>query len=313
MTPSHRTATDQLRSRIRGPVLPIPTPFTVDLVVDLDATQRYVGWLVEEGVTTVITTIGTSRFNLLSREEILDFNAAVAAAAGNAVAIVANGPVGDAAEGGRFAEHAQKCGADALLVYFPERHYGDDNTFEYFATVAAAVDLPVLIHEMPMRNGLGAGSHPYSLELIDRLLEIDNVIGLKEEALDVAHSQRVVREFVDRAVVVGAGGGMSRYLERDFAFGASAYLGGIGNFVPAIEHEFFAAMHAGECARAEQIVTEVERDFFAAAVPMGWHPALKRAMALKGLMPPYERGPMKNLSAQEEAALAAVMQRHHWL
>ena len=59
---------ETLRSRIVGPVFPIVTPFTADGVqVDHAALASYTDFLVRSGVCTVMTTVGTSRFNLLSQ------------------------------------------------------------------------------------------------------------------------------------------------------------------------------------------------------------------------------------------------------
>lgn len=82
-------------------------------------------------------------------------------------------------------------------------------------------------------------------------------------------------------------------------WGQPAYLVGIGNFVPTVELEFYAALKKGDYRKARHIVFEKEEPFFDAAVKVGWHLALKEAMESVGLMDAWERKPMGRM-AQED-------------
>lgn len=294
---------------VSGPVIPLPTPFTREYSVDYAAMENYVSFLAGAGIKNVMTTVGTSRYNLLSDEEIMQLNKAVVnAGKGKLVTMVANPPVGSLARAVDFAKHAESIGADFFLAYYPERFYGEENTFRFFETINNVLNKThILIHEMPMRNGLGGGQVQYSLELLEKLLTLPNVAGFKEEALDAEYSNKIVERFHDKAVIIGAGGGMSRYLLRDHQRGAKAFLGGIGNFLPSLELEFFEAITNGNRAKAEEIVNNTELPYFNEVVPMGWHPTLKAALAVKKLMPPYERPPMIEISGEALEKLKNVM------
>ncbi|MEZ4720764.1 MAG: dihydrodipicolinate synthase family protein [Flavobacteriales bacterium] len=299
---------------VKGPVIPLPVPFNQDYTVDYKGLEKYVDFLATSGIPNVMTTVGTSRFNLLSWDEIKKVNEAVVRGASKrCVTIVANPTTGGVASAIDFGKHAAEIGADFYLLYFPERHYGEENTFTFFKEVASAINIDILIHEMPMRNGLGPGSVQYSIDLLHRLLAIDNIVGFKEEALDKDYSSKILSEVADKSIIIGAGGGMSRYLTRDFDYGVRAFLGGIGNFQPELELEFYNSLTSGNRERAEQIVNTIELPYFESVVPMGWHPSLKGALALKGLLTKYERPPMKQMSEEEISALRIVMTQNKWL
>lgn len=300
--------------KVQGPVVPLPTPFTDSDEVDYDSLRDYVNFLVDHGIPNVMTTVGTSRFNLLVEDEILKVNETVVEAAGDkAITIVANPLTGGTKHAIEFAKHAEKIGADLFLAYFPERHYGEENTYRFFKKLAESVSIGILIHEMPKRNGLGPGSVHYSMNLLQRLFEIENIVGLKEEALDPEYSNEILDRFGKDEVIIGAGGGMSRYLYRDFERGAKAFLSGIGNFYPELELEFFQSITSGNMEKAKEIVEKKELPFFAKTVPVGWHPSLKAVLALKNLMPAHEREPMKDISKEELDVLSGALKDAGWL
>lgn len=300
--------------KIIGPVVPIPTPFNDDETVDYKSLEKYVNFLVDNGIKNIMTTVGTSRFNLLSQEEIKKVNEIVARTCGDkAVSIVANPSHGSQKDALEYAKHAKEIGADVFLLYFPDRHYGEDMVFDFFKSISNEVDIDILIHEMPLRNGLGGGQAHYSLNLLDRLFEIKNIIGLKEESLDANYSPKIVKRYAAEKAIIGAGGGMSRYL-RDYWLGATTYLAGIGNFQPEIELEFFDLMQKEKFKDAYKIVHDIEMPYFDTVVPMGWHLSLKEALELKGLIETAkERKPLVKVSKENSEILKETMKNNGWI
>ncbi|MAY83261.1 MAG: hypothetical protein CMP59_03930 [Flavobacteriales bacterium] len=297
---------------IRGTVIPLPTPFNEDESIDHESLAKYVKFLADSGIPNVMTTVGTSRYNLLSSDEIKAVNETVVKAAdGKMKTIVANPPFGRQEDAIEFAEHSKAIGADLFLAYYPERFYGEEYLLDFFGKISDAAGIGVLIHEMPMRNGLGGGSVQYPIETLHKLFDIPNVVGLKEEALDIAYSGTVVRELAKKAVIIGAGGGMSRYL-RDYWTGAQAFLGGIGNFQADVELDFFNAMQTKNYDKAYSIVHDVEIPLFQKILPFGWHPSLKAILSLRGHMKKYERKPMKESPEEERIALDKALKNNGW-
>jgi dihydrodipicolinate synthase/N-acetylneuraminate lyase len=288
------------KTLIKGPVIPIPTFFNKDESVNYDHLSNYVEYLSDSNIQTVMTTVGTSRYNLLSWEEIkLNNQALVRGCKNNTQSIVANPTTGGLKNTIEFGKHAQEIGADYFLIFFPERHYGEENTFNYFKTLNKELNIKLLIHEMPIRNGLGPGSNQYSIALLEKLFELENIIGLKEESLDPEYSNKIVEHFSNEYIIIGAGGGMSRYFFRDHERKALAYLGGIGNFKPELEIEFYNAMISGNINHAKDIVENIELKYFEKVVPLGWHPSLKIAIYLRGFGEIYERSPMVKLTNEQ--------------
>ena len=305
------TRFDELRSRIRGPVFPIPVPFTSDEAVDYNALRGYAQFLVAHEAPVLMVTVGTSRFNLLTRAEMLAINEVVVEAAAGRAVVVAAGPgpaSGSTRENVFFARHAREVGADAVLLVYPERWYGDDAVVGFFHDVAESADVGIMVHAVSMRDGFG-GVHARRMldaDLLSRIAEAPNVVGVKEENGDRAVYEAIFDRLNDRVPVIGAGGAMRRFIG-DARRGAYTYLVGIGSFRPDLAVAFYRAVMAGDDARAARIAATYEDPYFEAAVGYGWHRALKETMHILDVMPPFERAPLHRLSPDERRALAAIV------
>lgn len=301
---------DHIRSKLEGPVFPIPTPFTQDGAVDHDALAKYVDFLAGADVAALMSTVGTSRFNLLSFDEMKAVNATVAKAAkGRCIVILAGPMTGGTDTHVDFARHAEKAGGDAFIAFMPERYYGQDAVVEFFRAVSESVGIATMMHETPMRSGYG-GQLQYSLDLLDRLTDMPGVVGMKEECMDGGYAYLLHRRLAGKCGIIGAGS--KRLYMRDFHAGAKAYLVGLGNFFPQVAKDFHAAMKAHDIDRAHAIVRAYEDPFFDVAVGLGWHVALKETMHVLGLMPPFERAPLPRLDAGQRDKLAACIDKLGW-
>ena len=285
-----------IKHNIQGPVIPIPVPFNNDSSIDFKSLEDYIDFLSQFNLGGLMTTAGTTSFNLLSREEIFAVNETVCKLAKGRVPIIVGNPsYGDINSTVEFAVHAKNIGADYCIIYYPDRHYGDESIYDFFNKISKSVSQPLLIHEMPMRNGLGKGSVHYSIELLEKLFKLEMIKGIKEEALDPDYSNKIVKMFSSEVEIIGAGGGMSRFLDRDYGLGSKAFLGGIGNFNPQLEIEFYSLMMNNKVKDAKSIVETRELPLFKTVIPFGWHPSLKAMLSVKGFMKNINRKPMITL------------------
>ncbi|MCB2141097.1 dihydrodipicolinate synthase family protein [bacterium] len=301
--------------KIKGPVFPVPIPFNENGSVDLEGLKRYVLFLIDHGASTIMVTAGTSRFDVLTIEEMKTVNQVAAETAeGKAIVIVTtptNGPTSQAVD---FAMHAESVGADAILVIFPDRYYTDASVVKFFKDVAGSCSIGIMIHLKAIPAGkAGVGPHvQYSLQLVDQITEIENLVGMKEESLDQALSYKYSRNLSDKMVIIGGAGGMRDYLTK-FNWGQQAYLVGIGNFVPHLEERFYKSLVQGDLDIARKIIFKYEAPFFDVAVGAGWHLALKEAMAFFNLMKPWERPPLSRISQEEQNKIINLLRSIQWV
>lgn len=301
----------EFSQRIQGPVFPVLALFNENDSLDEQGIADYVEFLISQNVKNIMCTVGTSRYDVLTTDEMMRVNQIVVeATAKRAATIVTTPSYGPTSLAIKFAQHAAKIGADAIIGVYPDRYYGDETIVDFFKAITASSDIGVMVHEMPIRAGRSteAPAAHYSPKLLESIFNIDGMVGLKEESGDPQLIEYINKTYSRKVAVVGGRGGMNAYKSAT-QFGQQSYLVGIGNFLPKLELDFADHIAKGELDLAEKTINHIEKPFFDVTVKFGWHIALKAAMNIKGLCQPYERAPMRSLTSAENAELLSLMQK----
>ena len=286
------------RTEPRGVIPAIPTPFTVDgRSVDEDALRRVVRHVVDGGVHGIMTTGGTGEFPHLSRDERRRVAEVVADETDGAVPIFAGTAACSTLEALAFIEDAAGAGADAAILvppfYFP---LPDEMLHRFFEDVAAAGVLPVVVYNNPLYTGNAMGP-----SLIASLMEVDNVVGLKQSADDLGQLVEALR--------LADGSGRSLCTGIDSQFYAALCVGAKGIFstaaaiVPAqivsLWDRFQAGDHAGALAQ-HQLLQPLNR--FLEYDP-GYVSPTKEALEMMGVSCGPVRRPLPDFPESERPAL----------
>lgn len=173
----------------KGTGTALVTPFT-DTGIDYEGFGRLIDWQIENGVEFLVVLGTTGESPVVTeteREEIVKF--AVKRTAGRVPVVIGTGgnDTGHAVHNSRA---AGKLGADAVLVVTPYYNKpSQEGLFQHFKTVADAVDVPVILYNVPGRTGVNLLP-----ETVVRLSEVENVVALK----DASGSQAQVDETLRR-------------------------------------------------------------------------------------------------------------------
>ncbi len=229
-----------------GPVLTaMITPFDDHGRLDLDGAAALAEWLVAHGSDGVVVTGSTGEAATLTDDEQVEVWRAVRAALPHHTVIGGSG-VNDTRHAVELTGHAARAGLDAVLVVTPYYNRPSQAGLEaHFRTVAAATDLPVLLYDIPIRTG-----RKISTDLLLRLAEVDNIVGVKDAAGDPAESARLLAHAPD---------GFELYIGDDaltlplLSIGASGIIAVASHWAGRQLSELFAAWAAGDHARAREI------------------------------------------------------------
>ena len=160
-----------------GPVVTaMVTPFNENLEVNYDAAQALAELLVQTGSTGLVVSGTTGESPTLTHEEKVTLFRKVKEAVGNRAAVLAGTGTYDTEESVRLSQEAERAGVDGLLLVAPYYNRpSQEGLYQHFKTIAHAVDLPVMIYNIPGRTGVNV--EPGTLL---RLAEITNVVAVKE-------------------------------------------------------------------------------------------------------------------------------------
>ncbi len=163
-------------------VTAMATPFREDLSLDVEGARRLAAHLVDTGTETVLLSGTTGESPTLSSDEVSELVAAVRQEVGDRAKVMVGTGTNSTAKSVEATRRAEGDGADAVLVVTPYYNKPDQRGLvEHFTTVAEATRLPVIVYDIPGRTGREVS--------VDTLVtlgeEVDNVVGVKDAALDL--------------------------------------------------------------------------------------------------------------------------------
>jgi 4-hydroxy-tetrahydrodipicolinate synthase len=153
---------------LKGSLTALVTPF-LNGKLDQETFRSHVSWQIENG-TTGLVPVGTT---------VVEW--CIAEAKGR-VATLAGAGSNNTAEAIDLARHAEKAGADAILVVTP--YYNkptQEGLYQHFKAVNDAVGIPIIIYNIPPRSVVDM-----SVSTMARLYELKNIAGVKDATGNVA-------------------------------------------------------------------------------------------------------------------------------
>ena len=245
----------ELRERVRGGLIAaVPVPFDAAGKFHAKAQESYLRYMAEQPVAGVAVWAHTGRGLLLDsttahtvlrgwREALPDkiVVAGVGARPGES-------PDRATASAVEMAESAARFGADALLVYAPSwlrGHASSDELIVEHHQRVADVGLPLILFYLYE----AAGGINYSPAVLDDLLALPGVLGIKMATLDSVMtyqdvSRRLRARHADKLLITGE----DRFLGYSLRRGAGAALVGMGAVCCELQAELMRAHTDGDAA-----------------------------------------------------------------
>jgi len=172
-----------------GSLTALITPMAADGSVDFGAYARLIDWQIAEGTSGLVPVGTTGESPVLSHEEHKEVVEAAVAAARGRVPVMAGAGSNSTAEAIHLAQHAQKAGADAVLVVTPYYNKpSQEGLFRHYEAIAKAVTLPIFIYNIPGRSVIDM-----SVETMARLAQLPNIAGVKDATANLTRPLHTLR------------------------------------------------------------------------------------------------------------------------
>lgn len=149
------------------------TPMKADGSVDLEALKENVKYYMSVGCAGVCFSGSSGEHAFLTRQERIDGIKAIKEVIGNGKIIAGAGAQTTAATK-ELVQDVKDAGADCALVLSPIGNTDDDGMVAHFKELAK-VGIPLCLYNHPAATGINI-----TLELFERLIQIPEVIGMKE-------------------------------------------------------------------------------------------------------------------------------------
>ncbi|MBC9175540.1 4-hydroxy-tetrahydrodipicolinate synthase [Pseudoroseomonas ludipueritiae] len=230
----------------KGSLVALITPMAEDGSLDAKAFQEFCEWQIAEGTQGLIPVGTTGESPTLSHDEHRRVVELCVEAAGGRVPVIAGTGSNSTDEAIELTRHAKEAGADAALIVTP--YYNkptQEGMFLHFTAIADAVDLPVIVYNIPGRSVVDM-----SVETMARLAKHPNIVGVKDATANLA------RPLHTRAAI---GPDFCQLSGEDHTALAFLAAGGHGcisvtaNIAPRLCAEMHAAWAAGNFAEAMAI------------------------------------------------------------
>jgi 4-hydroxy-tetrahydrodipicolinate synthase len=281
-----------------GALSAIVTPFR-DGEVDERALRDHIEWQIQSGIDGIVPCGSTGESATLTHNEHDRVIKITIEQTRRRVPVVAGTGSNSTAEAIRLTAAAREMGADGALLLSP--YYNkptQEGIFRHYKTIASAVDLPLLVYNIPGRTASNVAPETFA-----RLCEIRNIVGIKEASGSMDQISDIRRLCGDRLTILSGDDGLTVPI---MALGGKGVIATTSNVMPREMHDLAAAGLAGDFARAREIhykMMPVMRALFIETNPI----PLKQALAFMGRCANELRMPLCPMSAPAADKLRAAM------
>lgn len=276
------------------------TPFDENRELDLDRAAQLAKRLVEGGSDSLIINGTTGESPTVFYPQKMDLFRTVVEAVGGQVPIIANAGDNCTADTVDFVQDVAKLGVDGIMCVVP--YYNkppQEGMYQHFAAIAQAVDLPIILYNIPGRCVVNMTAET-TLRLAH---DFDNIVAIKEASGKFDQIEAIIKD---------APAGFSVYSGDDSATYDIMKLGGvgvistIGNVAPGRMKEITDLCAAGEweaAAAANHRLMPLMEGLFETSNPI----LVKEALKLIGFPVGGVRLPLVDATPEQSERLASIM------
>jgi 4-hydroxy-tetrahydrodipicolinate synthase len=284
---------------IVGSIVALVTPMHEDGSVDYDQLRQLIDWHIAEGTNCICVVGTTGESPTVSVEEHCEIIRVSVQHARGRVPIMAGAGANATSEAIELTRFAKQVGADCTLQVVPYYNRpSQEGIYRHFRAVAEAVDLPVVLYNVPSRTV--ADMQP---DTVLRLAQVPGIIGIKEASGNIERAAWLIKQ---------APPSFSIYSGDDGTAVALMLLGGHGNVsvtanvAPRQMHELCMAAIQGDVKRAAALhlqLLPLHRHLFCEPSPA---PA-KWALQQLGRCRSTVRLPITELTEAGQSAVASAL------
>ncbi len=175
---------------LTGSLVALITPMHADGSVNFEQLNSLIDWHISNGTHGIVAMGTTGESATLSVEEHMAVVAATVKHVNRRVPVIAGTGANNTREAVELSQAAKDVGADYTLSVVPYYNKpSQEGIYQHFKTIAEAVDIPMIIYNVPSRTVVNMSN-----DTILRLAQIRNIVGVKEASGDVARALSLFKD-----------------------------------------------------------------------------------------------------------------------
>jgi 4-hydroxy-tetrahydrodipicolinate synthase len=297
----------RLEGRLEGIFVPHVTPFTKSGEIDGNALRKLISFWLDSGLHGLVSLGSNGEVVYLSREErrkVLEI--VVDEVNGKATVIAGTGSAGtretirltrDALDVGDVGD----VGVDAVLIVTPY-YFKPSNRelFEHYARIIQAVDIPVILYNVPKFTGLDM-----DLEVVVKLVdEFSQIVGIKESGGSLGRITELVRLVGNRISILAGTGDL---ILPTLLMGGDGAIVGVANVAPKLCANLYQTFKMGEIERAKDLQAKLTYLDEVLVKKLNQLSAIKEALNILTLPAGFPRLPALPLGEDERNEIEQVL------
>jgi 4-hydroxy-tetrahydrodipicolinate synthase len=286
------------KTRFRGSFTALVTPLQ-NGHVDENAFRDLVEWQIAEGTNGLVPVGTTGESPTLSHEEHMDVVSWCIDQAKGRVPVIAGAGSNSTKEAIDLSKHAEKSGADAVLIVTP--YYNkptQEGLYQHFKAINDVIGIPIIIYNIPGRSVIDM-----SVDTMKRLYELRNIAGVKDATANVV---RVSQQRAAMGEEFNQLSGEDATALGFMAHGGHGCISVTSNVAPRLCAEFQSACLKGDFGAALKLQDKLMPLHTALFIETNPAPA-KYALSVLGKCADTVRLPMVPVSEKTKAAVREAM------
>jgi 4-hydroxy-tetrahydrodipicolinate synthase len=278
----------------------LATPFSTNGAIDEAALRRFVDWQIDEGIDFLVPCGSTGEAATMSLAEHRRVVEIVAEQARGRVPVVAGAGSNDTEKAIALSHEMKDAGATHLLHVAPPYSRPPQRGMAlHFRRIADAVDLPMILYNVPSRTGCNIeASTTCELAAHRRIVGTKEASGLLQQITDIIVGRP------DGFLVLSGDDEMTLSI---CALGGDGLISVASNAAPRLMSDLVRAARAGDAARARTLHQLALPLMRAASIESNPIP-IKAALAMLGRFESVLRSPLVPLETRHEAVVRSALQ-----
>lgn len=283
-----------------GAGVAIVTPMKANGDVNYERFADLIEFQVQGGTDAIIVCGTTGESSTLTHEEHLEVIRFCVEKTAGRIPVIAGTGSNCTETAVYLSVEAQKHGVDGLLLVSPYYNKATQNgLYGHFKTIAQAVDIPVLLYNIPGRTGCNI--QPETIVRLCR--DVENIVGVKEASDNIGQIAKLAA-LADGCVDIYSGN--DNQIVPILSLGGKGVISVLSNIAPGYTHEICARYLAGDVKGSLQMqlkAMDLCEKLFCEVNPI----PVKQALNLMGMEAGTLRRPLTDMEPANVAKLEKAM------